>query len=74
MLQLAAAAHARLLAKGCTHLVCYPMTQRLACSTTGPASQRTHCMDKSPLQAVSEDAPIVKLWGEDALLNWPGAM
>lgn len=25
-------------------------------------------------QAASEDAPIVKLWGEDALLNWPGAM
>ena len=30
-----------------------------------------HC---PTLQAASEDAPIVKLWGEDALLNWPGAM
>ena len=30
-----------------------------------------HC---PTLQVASEDAPIVKLWGEDALLNWPGAM
>ncbi|KAL4858448.1 TraB domain-containing protein [Chlorella vulgaris] len=29
---------------------------------------------KEPLQAASADAPIVKLWGEDALLNWPGAL
>ncbi|PRW56496.1 actin binding [Chlorella sorokiniana] len=29
---------------------------------------------KEPIQAASKDAPIVKLWGEDALLNWPGAM
>ena len=27
-----------------------------------------------PLQAASVDAPLVKLWGEDALLSWPGAM
>ncbi|KAL4443721.1 hypothetical protein ABPG75_011458 [Micractinium tetrahymenae] len=27
-----------------------------------------------PLQAASLDAPAVKLWGEDALLKWPGAM
>ena len=26
------------------------------------------------LQAASVDAPIVKLWGEDALLSWPGAL
>lgn len=26
------------------------------------------------LQAASPDAPIVKLWGEDALLAWPGAL
>ncbi|EFN58262.1 hypothetical protein CHLNCDRAFT_57092 [Chlorella variabilis] len=29
---------------------------------------------KEPLQAASVDAPLVKLWGEDALLSWPGAM
>ena len=26
------------------------------------------------LQATSIDAPLVKLWGEDALLSWPGAL
>lgn len=31
-------------------------------------------MASFPTQAPSLDAPAVKLWGEDALLKWPGAM
>lgn len=40
-----------------------------------PWQSLTPSLSPSPMpQAPSLDAPIVKLWGEDALLNWPGAM
>ncbi|GAB4818160.1 hypothetical protein N2152v2_005206 [Parachlorella kessleri] len=29
---------------------------------------------KEPVQASQPDAPMIKLWGEDALLDWPGAV
>ncbi len=39
-----------------------------------PLKLTRHALGLSLPQAASLDAPAVKLWGEDALLKWPGAM